>query len=132
LVLAVLSALPDHPTVEQIGRRLESAGTPVAPPTLYQTLSRLCQAGLLSSFVDANGRLRFDTNLAFHHHVRCLECGLILDVSVGEQEEELEGLATTANKHLPEWEVATVRLELQGICPSCLVAGGGRSRCRNS
>lgn len=127
LVLALLRESSDHPTVSQILGRLASQGHSVRLPTLYQSLDRMAQAGLISSFLDDKGLLRFDPNISPHHHVRCTACGLILDACASDRQQEL--VSSMGRSLAPEeavWEIDEVKVELRGRCPNCRAAAAGR------
>jgi Fur family transcriptional regulator, peroxide stress response regulator len=128
LIIGVFAPRNDHPTVEEIARRLAEQDRPLSLPTLYQNLHRMVEAGLLQSFLDSEKRMRFDANLVPHHHLRCLGCGLILDV---EPEEKLEEVIAQMSDSLGcfgnEWALEEARIELRGYCPSCRASGTGKA-----
>ena len=122
LVLDLLRGGSDHPTVAQITSRLNAEGEPVRLPTVYQCLDRMVQARLLSSFVDSDGLLHFDVNPRPHHHLRCTQCGMIVDTRIPVQGAELlEALSRTAAEEGPAeaWAITEAKVELQGLCPTC-------------
>ncbi|MBA4393510.1 MAG: hypothetical protein C0407_08145, partial [Desulfobacca sp.] len=49
-----------------------------------------------------------------HYHLRCLECGRVMDLTT----KPLKEIEKTIS-HLGDWEILGHRLELIGICLSC-------------
>ena len=120
LVLALVRAAIDHPRTEEIRARLAAQGQSVNVTTVYQNLGRLVEAGLLLSFLDDNGRVRFDATVAPHHHLGCLGCGLILDAELdAHSNRSLRTLSRQVAASHCGWDLETAKLELRGHCPSC-------------
>ena len=70
LALARLLFAPGdrHVTAEQLHVEARRAGVSVSLATIYNTLHRFTQAGLLIQVVVDPGRYYFDTNTRHHHH----------------------------------------------------------------
>ena len=119
LILARLWHSNDHLSTDEVQRALRRQGHQVSIATLYQNLKQLAEAGLLVSFADADGLVRFDANTQPHAHIVCTRCGRIADIAA------TAGPARRFRWALPRparhrgWEIQTARLELTGICPRC-------------
>lgn len=86
----------DHPTADEIAAALQHEAPEVSRATVYNTLHRLEEAGLVVSRQLKEGRLVYDTNTQPHHHFVDLDTGEIRDIPWAALEvrgvEGLEGL----------------------------------------
>lgn len=90
--------------------------------SLYRSLTVLDEAGVLRKHHDADGLARFELAewlTGHHHHVVCVECGMVEDVELDKKAERMldqlaEALATAAGYQL-DGHV----LEVEGVCGSC-------------
>jgi len=120
LILARLRQSNDHLSAEEVQRALCRRGHKVSIATLYQNLKRLAEAGLLSSFADSDGLVRFDANTTPHAHLVCTGCGCIADLSLNDPlVRRLELTPPKAARRWRGWSVRGARLELNGLCPHC-------------
>lgn len=120
LVLARLRCSNDHPSAEEVQRALRRRGHRVSIATLYQNLKRLTEAGLLVSFADSDGLVRFDANTAPHAHLVCAGCGRIVDVApAAAPVERLTAALPKSGRCYRGWSIRDARLELCGLCPDC-------------
>ena len=106
-------------TVAHLGEVL-AGRVPVS--SLYRTLTVLDGAGVVETHHGPGGVARFELAewlSGHHHHVTCVECGLMEDVALTEdQERALERIAGTSA--LPEGFVAGGHtLDIQGRCGRC-------------
>ena len=120
LVLSLLSANNDHPNTDGIIRSLQDKGFPVSIATLYQNLDKLVEAGLLIRIKGPDGLMRFDANLAPHHHLVCDYCGKMVDVKM-KRVSQLKGnpVAFQPGISLEGWTIDNLKIEYQGTCPNC-------------
>jgi Fe2+ or Zn2+ uptake regulation protein len=110
----------DHLSAEEIRIALRRRGHVVSIATLYQNLARLSEAGLLASFADSEGLVRFDANTAPHAHLVCSRCGRILDLSLTSPlVNRLNISGAKPARQYRGWTVQNARLELCGLCPKC-------------
>jgi Fur family peroxide stress response transcriptional regulator len=120
LVLALLDEKNNHPSTEGIIKALRDKGFDVSVATLYQNLNKLVESGLLVRIKGPDDLMRFDANLAPHHHLVCLKCAKIVDVRNNEgpllQKSPLD-YQTGAS--LSDWQVDTIKIEFNGVCPNC-------------
>lgn len=120
LVLALLKDNNGHLSTDGIIQALSSKGYPVSIATLYQNLNKMVDSGLLIRIKGPDGLMRFDANLAPHHHLTCEKCGRIVDVRIG-QETLLEQppLAYQTGNSLTDWQINHIKIEFKGTCPTC-------------
>ena len=82
--LAILEFLKDntsHPSAEEIYRTVGKKYESMSFATVYNTLHALTRAGALRELTIDPERKRYDPNTSRHHHLICLICGKIFDVS---------------------------------------------------
>ncbi|NUN12263.1 MAG: transcriptional repressor [Myxococcales bacterium] len=108
----VLSA--EHPDAETIFRAVQKRVPTVSLDTVYRTLWKLHDLGLVTTLGPQRDRVRFDANLDPHHHYICVQCGLVRDF----ESSELDGL------RLPEavsqlGTIMNAHVEVRGLCSRC-------------
>ena len=114
-----LASTDEHPDAETVHRRIRERMPTVALDTVYRTLNRLEEEGLISRVQALSERVRFDANMERHHHFICLACGLIRDFT----SEELD--AYEAPAEVRGWgEIRSRHMEVRGVCRDCLGKGG--------
>lgn len=90
--------------------------------SLYRSLTVLDQAGVLEKHHDAGGLARFELAewlTGHHHHLVCVDCGMVEDVELDRDAEQLlERLAVRAAKEAG-YEQTGHNLEVEGLCQSC-------------
>ncbi|WP_159618757.1 Fur family transcriptional regulator [Ruania rhizosphaerae] len=115
--LAVLDAAHRHPhaTAEVI---LETARTELPALTaasVYQVLGDLSEWGLLRKLETPDSPARYETRIGDnHHHVMCVRCGAVEDVSCVVGHAPCLTPAETAGMR-----IVTADVLFQGICASC-------------
>ncbi|MDP3274833.1 MAG: Fur family transcriptional regulator [Deltaproteobacteria bacterium] len=113
-IFAELAATDAHPDAETLFRAVQSRVPTVSLDTVYRTLWKLHDLGLVTTVGPKRVSVRFDANLAPHHHFVCVRCGLVRDFA----SEKLNAL------RVPETvsEMGTVlnaHVEVRGICSAC-------------
>jgi Fur family peroxide stress response transcriptional regulator len=113
-VLEIVLARDDHPSADDVhdAALLQIPG--ISRTTVYRTLDTLVRMGLITKACHPGRAVRYDRNLAPHHHLVCLACNVVIDV---------EGLELGAIP-LPDvsgfgFVVADARVQLRGICREC-------------
>jgi Fur family peroxide stress response transcriptional regulator len=114
--LAIVKILIDsgeHPSVEQIYRRVQKDFPTTSLATVYNTLERLKEMEEVLE-IPFSGGSRYDgRDPRPHPHLRCTVCGAIedLDIDLGPAVEEVAAERGYADVHH--------RLEFYGVCPRC-------------
>jgi Fur family peroxide stress response transcriptional regulator len=109
-----------HPTAEDLLREVQREHPMVSPNTVYYTLGALRRAGLVQEVNYWHDRARFDGNLAPHHHLICLGCRTITDLT----DAALDRLAAPAGSRAG-FVVTGHRVEFHGYCAGCRRRGRG-------
>ncbi len=78
IFLEVIAA-NDHPSAEEIFRRVQKKLPTVSLDTVYRTLSTFDEQGLIAKVHFLDDKTRFDPNTQQHHHMICVKCGSIRD-----------------------------------------------------
>ena len=74
-----VAASIEHPDAEMVFRAVQARMPTVSLDTVYRTLWLLSDLGLISRLGPRRESVRFDANLAQHHHYVCMRCGLTRD-----------------------------------------------------
>ena len=121
-ILREVLASPEHPDAETVHRGVKRRMPSVSLDTVYRTLALLGELGFVTTLGPRRESVRYDANLAPHHHFVCERCGLARDF----RSAELDALP------LPEsvralGRVTALHLEVRGVCAGCAARSGERS-----
>jgi Fur family peroxide stress response transcriptional regulator len=109
-----VAASLEHPDAETIFRAVQGRMPTVSLDTVYRTLWMLNDLRLITTLGPRRESVRFDANLAHHHHYVCVRCGLARDF----ESIELNTLRIPdAVKRFGS--VVATHVEVRGICESC-------------
>ena len=116
-----VAASDRHPDAESVFRALKPRLPTMSLDTVYRTLWLLSDLGLVTTLGPRHGRVRFDANLAHHHHYVCVLCGQPSDF----ESPELDAIAVP-DRVKQFGTVVTTHFEVRGICRNCeeKTAGG--------
>jgi Fur family peroxide stress response transcriptional regulator len=122
-----VAASLDHPSAEAVLKALKPRMPTLSLDTVYRTLWLLSDLGLVSTLGPRRESVRFDANLAQHHHYFCVRCGLARD---------FESAALDALR-IPKsvaafGEIYAARVEVRGVCRRCAQKRTGESEGKNS
>lgn len=99
-VYEVLAATDQHPTAEEVYRRVKLALPAVSLATVYKSLDALVQCDLAQKLTYGDGSARYDANVDAHPHMRDLLTGRVLDVPMD--------LSPSVELRLPEQVVLSI------------------------
>jgi Fur family peroxide stress response transcriptional regulator len=80
-VLEVLQNSSNHPTVEEIHKKLLKKYPTLSLATVYNALEMLKQAGEIQE-LNIGREKRFDPSIEPHHHFYCRACERIIDLEI--------------------------------------------------
>lgn len=104
-----------HLTADEVLERARASLPEVSLATVYNTLNELVAIGELLELPHADGRKRYDPNVAErHHHLVCVDCGRMLDVRAPEPKLPAE------QRH--GFELLGVDVTFRARCPDCAAA----------
>ena len=113
-----VAASLEHPDAETVLRGVQPRMPTVSLDTVYRTLWLLEELGLITALGPRRESVRFDANLAPHHHYVCMRCGSVLDF----ESADLGALPIPdAVKHLGS--VVSAHVEVRGLCAKCAKKG---------
>lgn len=105
----------DHPTADELFRRLQPDLPKLSLATVYRNLDRLADEGHIRVINVPGEPRRFDGDLSSHYHVRCVECGKISDVEL----DRIPDLGAAAYR-TGSFKILSMKLEFEGVCDDCL------------
>ncbi len=125
-ILHAMAAAKDHPSAEDVFKRVKLKVPPISLDTVYRTLALFERCGVIARVQFPDDRARYDPNTADHPHVVCINCEKIEDFSS----------PTLDDKEIPEetkeWGLVKSRhIELRGICRTCLKLKNRRQRVKS-
>lgn len=115
LIFSRLAEARDHPTAEQLHERLHAELPRLSLATVYKTLHLFAELGLARAVATPDGRARFDTPHEPHHHLRCVRCGVLVDVFDARLDVTVPDDVAAATG----FEITDSEVQLAGICPAC-------------
>lgn len=107
ILYALLSQPNYHPSAEILELDVNQGLVHVGTTTIYLSLRTLIEAGLIESFVDRVGKIRYGLALKPHVNQECSTCGIIEDAPMP----SLPGIST--------WKGARAHILVRGLCPTC-------------
>jgi Fur family peroxide stress response transcriptional regulator len=111
-IMKYLEGNTDHPSAADVFKSVSRRFPTMSFATVYNTLQTLKDKGhLLELSIDPDKK-RFDANPTSHHHLICVSCRRIVDVT------------RTFNLALPEderykFQLIGTHVDFYGICPEC-------------
>lgn len=113
-IFEVLIRDDSHPTAEDIYQHVLAVMPDISRTTVYNTLRELVALGELLEVENASeGGTRYDTNADQHHHLLCLRCHRLVDVS-----HDFDGLALAPGE-TAGYRIVRHQVTFYGFCPQC-------------
>jgi Fur family transcriptional regulator, stress-responsive regulator len=104
-----------HLTADEVFDRARRALPEVSRATVYNTLHELVGMGEVHEMSHVDGRRRYDPNVdERHHHLLCVDCGRMLDVTSDEPQ--------LASDQRHGFELLDVEITFRARCPDCVRA----------
>ncbi|MEE8608570.1 MAG: transcriptional repressor [Nitrospiraceae bacterium] len=105
---------PVHPTADHLYTQVKRVYPMLSLNTVYRTLGVLRNAGLTHEVNYWHDRSQFDGNINPHHHLICLGCRMIQDLT----DASLDRL-TVSSVRRTGFEVTGHQVEFYGYCTRC-------------
>jgi len=115
IIIEELKKLDTHPTADELYAIVRKRLPQISLGTVYRNLELLAEAGMIQKLELSGRQKRFDGRPEAHFHMRCRNCGGVVDVcdsGLTEIDHELEDL-------LGRLQIESYHLELSGLCPQC-------------
>ena len=113
-VFREVAASLEHPDAEMVFKALQPRMPTLSLDTVYRALSVLSEIGIVNPLGPRRESVRFDANLATHHHYVCLRCGMTRDF----ESEALADVEVPAEVR-KLGSVQVMQIEVRGLCARC-------------
>lgn len=113
-VYEALLASPDHPTAEQIFKRVRQRYPTISLATVYKTLDTLESEGLISKITFLPDAARYDANIEHHHHLVCVRCHRVDDLPAALLER-----VKIPDDAAKDYRILGVSVQFHGLCSRC-------------
>lgn len=114
-VLEVLAGRRDHPSAEQVFGAVAERMPEVSRGTVYRSLDKLHELGLLRRVEHPGSTARYDANTAPHHHFLCTRCGAIEDLPL----DAVRGHEQLALVRAEQRVAESIAVNVRGLCAAC-------------
>ena len=113
VILRELARVHTHPTADEIYVLVRKMIPHISLGTVYRNLEMLSEMGLIRKLEFAGSQRRYDGNPELHHHIRCVACGSVDDVSPDAVS------AFEFSRDMIPWRVLDYRVVFLGLCGEC-------------
>jgi len=116
VILQAISASVDHFDVDNLYLQLRRQNHKVSKASIYRTIPLLLECGLIQESFYQDGRILYEHifGQGHHCHMRCLECGLVVEYALEDLQHVEQKLSARYG-----FEIQGHRLEVYGTCPQC-------------
>jgi Fur family peroxide stress response transcriptional regulator len=115
--LAIYQALiltnGEHPSVDFIYQHTKKSFPMISLGTVYKTLDKFCEVGLIQKVNPITETARYDTATGPHHYIICMKCQSILNADNMVEEPKVSDSGQNG------FHVLRRQVFLHGYCPSC-------------
>jgi Fur family peroxide stress response transcriptional regulator len=105
----------NHPDSEDIFRRIKKTFPEISLDTVYRTLSKFAEIGLVNVVEGYGESKRYDPDTGSHHHFRCSRCNKIVDFNDDNYDRLKVPKAFQRN-----FKVTNIKIVLEGMCDECM------------
>lgn len=113
-ILQELARCKDHPTAEELYKRIKKKLPRISLATVYRNLETLANVGIIKKLEVSGRHNRFDWDTTDHDHVYCVKCHRIDNIDTVPRT-----LPLIEPTQLQGYHVTGCRIEFYGICPQC-------------
>ena len=114
VIWEALSASRRHPSPEEIYESVRRQIPSISLGTVYKNIRTFIEHGLLREVSLHHGSARLEVNLKPHHHLVCLRCKAIIDLS----DEDIEPVRLKSRP--PQgFRIERYSVEVIGLCEKC-------------
>ncbi len=116
VVLEELKKTTAHPTADELYEAVRKRLPNISLGTVYRNLEILSACGQALKLDLGEGKKRFDATLTPHYHLRCTQCGRIIDVPYVPIDRKIEEKL----RSLGNFKITGVQVHFEGICDKCM------------
>ncbi|MDF1563220.1 MAG: transcriptional repressor [Deltaproteobacteria bacterium] len=113
-----LVSTDQHPSPEILFEKVRAQMPTLSLATVYKAVDTFRALGVIADVSPLHDRMRLDGNTEPHHHLICVDCKRVVDLSSG----LLDQLKVPAEQ-ASGFEVFTHSVQFTGRCPDCGSAG---------
>jgi Fur family peroxide stress response transcriptional regulator len=118
-ILRELTMAKDHPSAEDIYKRVKPKIPPISFDTVYRTLALFERSGVIARVHHLDDRTRYDPDTSKHHHMVCIKCKKIRDFTWPALDR------MDVPEETKDWGLIKGKyLEIRGLCRECLEKEG--------
>lgn len=114
VILSAVREMNNHPTADEIYRKLHENYTRLSLGTVYRNLNIFAKNNDIRKVITLGGGDRYDFRTDPHEHMMCNNCGQVLDVEA-EVEIKLKEDESISN----EYFLKGYTILLHGLCRKC-------------
>lgn len=104
----------DHPTADEIYREIKKVCPSISMGTVYRNLNVLSDRGEILKLEGTESADRFDHNTFPHGHMKCTQCGKIVDIMSGKHTEAMK-----KEFEAEGFQIDSINVVVRGCCPEC-------------
>jgi Fe2+ or Zn2+ uptake regulation protein len=120
-VADVVNAAYDHPSAEEVHRRVRHKLPRVSLGTVYRNLQKLVAQEQIRVVQLADRAARYDGMIEEHDHFMCEQCGTVSDLL-----RKRSARLVAPNLGRAGYVVRSHALTFYGLCPKCRAAASGK------
>jgi Fur family transcriptional regulator, peroxide stress response regulator len=113
MILRELKKSKGHLSADELYERVKKFMPRISLATVYRNLEILSDAGMIRKLEISGRQKRFDSELADHDHIYCVECHRIENLEIGKSDVKVPVGETKG------YTITGRRLEVTGVCPKC-------------
>ena len=110
----VLAHTKDHPTAEEIYKKIRLIYPTMSFATVYKSVEVLNKVKAVQVLNTGEPSFRYDADVTPHAHIQCTACGKVRDVKMDEKKDLEIAVARESG-----YEVTGSQAYFYGICPNC-------------
>lgn len=122
VVLEVMLARKDHPTADDVFEEVKARQPEVARATVYRTLEKLVELGMLRKVCHPGSSVRYDPRTERHHHLVCLSCDKMIDLNA-----PALNRIPLPNTRAQGFHISDYSIQFRGLCEECRTRQRGRA-----
>lgn len=101
----------EHPTVDQIYKKISKEIPTLSKTTVYNTLDLFVEEKIANVILLEENETRYDADMALHGHFKCEGCGCIYDLELDISDIKIKSIK---NLHIKEHHIY-----FKGLCKEC-------------
>jgi Fe2+ or Zn2+ uptake regulation protein len=113
-ILQIFEHKQEHLAAEEVYQLVKPELPKISLGTVYRNLETLSQQGDLQKTIFPDGKARYEATKKHHHHIVCMGCSNVVDISLCPLRPEIKELINTQ-----DFEAVYHRFEVYGYCKDC-------------